>query len=243
MDTTQPLTEKQEVLIEKYVDGECGILSKFKARRLLANNRSARQFLDSLLSLAEELRDFELKQNNPKVDMWDQVSMRIEQEERAERFLGKRNESEKVSAKVSWTSLGWGFSGSLVTAGIVGVVIAFSGRSNPSSKGDDFTKRLERSLEVLDAQGDSRPSAQNVNLPVSSTLRRPVEVDWMRSDGRVHMIQDPQERSAIIWVKRQHPGLAAIDDGSDAQSLARPSNRPVIINERIPDALSVSNQH
>ena len=103
----------------------------------------------------------------------------------------------------------------------------------------------------MNCQGNSRqPVPQNVSLKSSDlgptpslrqASRRPLEVDWMRSDGRVHMIQDSGERSAIIWVKRQHPNVLP-DDGSDQQSIAASPERPIILRERIPDSLNISSQ-
>ena len=31
-----------------------------------------------------------------------------------------------------------------------------------------------------------------------------MEVDWMRGDGPLRVIQNPSEKSTIIWVKRQN---------------------------------------
>jgi hypothetical protein len=55
------------------------------------------------------------------------------------------------------------------------------------------------------------PEISNVSLPQGggSPVRvgrypNSLEVDWMRSDGRVRVMQDSGERSAIIWVKRRN---------------------------------------
>lgn len=45
------LTEKEELLLSRHFDGECGFISRFQAQRLLIRNDQAKLFLmGSLLS-------------------------------------------------------------------------------------------------------------------------------------------------------------------------------------------------
>ena len=60
----------------------------------------------------------------------------------------------------------------------------------------------------------------------------------MRSDGRVHIIQDPDDRSAIIWVKKRKSPIVN-DRMFSIEEEDRP-DRPKIINQRIPESVSVS---
>ena len=68
------------------------------------------------------------------------------------------------------------------------------------------------------------------SVPVTSV----VEVDWMRSDGRVRLIEDPEDTGAIIWIRKRKPTTNAIPLAG-----ARNSNGIQVIEENVPDALIV----
>jgi hypothetical protein len=74
---------------------------------------------------------------------------------------------------------------------------------------------------------------------IPSVSSRPVEVDWMRSDGSVRMIQDPRAGTPIIWVTRrsQVPQLTrrGIRKSDSRESAPRRS-----LQQRVPTATFVS---
>lgn len=59
-----------------------------------------------------------------------------------------------------------------------------------------------------------------------------VELEWIRSDGRVRMIQNPQGRSSIIWIRRRAPLQARTQVAG---------NRPLIIEENMSRNVSALN--
>jgi hypothetical protein len=244
------LTESDEMLIGKYADNECGFFSKIRARRLLARSQEARLFLESLHEYSTDIQAVDNMNKGAKVDLWNKISARIDQEERAEVFLGKRTQVNQENTRVSWSNLGWGLSGGFVTAGIAVVMFLSSSKfsSNLSTNKDDFANRMKRSLEILDAQGNARESVQpemiintSSNQSGSNRLRKPLELDWMRSDGSVRLIQAPQEKSAIIWVKRRNPIARGLADDLSEQALIN-NDRPVLLKERIPETFSISSK-
>lgn len=76
------------------------------------------------------------------------------------------------------------------------------------------------------------PNSRNVSTGssprlIQSQTPQAVEVDWMRGSGPLQLIQNHDQESAIIWIKRAEPGSAAR------------SSRPVIRQSRTPDLYDV----
>ena len=250
------LSETEEMLLVKYIDGECGVVGRYRSRRLIATNEEAKEFVDSLNSVSEQIKQLgEKRVDSVKLDIWDRVERRIDAEERIEFYHGQRQlELEKTNKRSFWPQVAWGLSGSLVTACAATVIFYRAANSGPAQTGDEFASRFQKSLEALDAQTGPDGLARNVSLPLTPrrdlgrSSSRPIEVDWMRSDGRVHMIQNPDERSAIIWVKRKNRSFVAVDEDAtqslSPESIATKSalDRPILFRERIPDSVSVSSE-
>ncbi len=78
-----------------------------------------------------------------------------------------------------------------------------------------------------------------------SSNPRQFEVDWMRSAGRVSMIQDSKGQTALIWVK---PRVKVIDPQSglstlvpvEPRTLARFERRPSRINRSAPSVIAIN---
>lgn len=224
------LKESEEVLLMKFVDDECGILERSRASRLVETSPEAADFVAVMRSAKSDLKDAAARDSR-QVDLWERVSRRITAEERAELFLGKRvavsaEPGAGLFARLFGTRVGWGVSGAVVTAGLafftlwspgqqpqpVDQIARVVGAASPESEGVVPVARRERPRII----NDDVPSA--------------VEVDWMRSDGRVRILPGPSERSTIIWVRRPETFSRS----------KRESNRPVIIERATPVALSAS---
>ena len=164
----------------------------------------------------------------PPCDLWDRISQRIAAEEHASVFLGARTQqtsSTNEKIQQSWYSffstqaLLGGFSGAATTALVLLVVSSY--KTGPSStglvanstNGNSVSQQFTQATLTNNGFEHSRTS---VGAPYSaaSSASRPLllqdrgntvmEVDWMRGDGPLRVIQNPSEKSTIIWVKRQN---------------------------------------
>jgi hypothetical protein len=228
----KPLSDYQERLIAAFLDGECSIIQRWRAVRLLKNNPLAQEYQEQLKAasrgVVEAMRGGEAQSAGHKpVDLWQRVSARIMQEDRAEIFLGRRRV--RVKEGSAWKDslmapLGWGMSGAFATALLALLVF----RANPvgAPVGDNVAKlsppsQLEASGSDL-SSGISPVSLEQQKGPsprlgspaaieepvlagVPQRAPRVFEVDWMKSQGRVKVIPDPAQRAAILWVQRNRP--------------------------------------
>lgn len=239
------LTREDELLLSRHYDGECGFVERWKVKRLLARTPAAEQYLDSLNEVGEQLCIYEtsvVRDENGdsiKVDLWDRIAGRIENEEHAALFLGDRRMQkggEPSIFKFDLSGLLWGVSGSVTTAAIVFMSLGlgvFSGADGRSGN-DQFSA----AFDTEESGSVKKVSMVKREIP-AHPASRPIEVDWVRSDGRVHVIPDPSERSAIIWVKRNRVPVIDVDQLRNKPSEER-VDRPVIIEDDLPRSLSVA---
>ena len=190
------LTRRQEELLLRYADGECGWLGRRRAEALLARDESAREFARAMQRTADEVRAAVRRESSVvEPDLWPRISMRLEQEERAAVFLGARRHETDTRRGMGW-GLAWGMSGAVAAACIAALMI-FQQSSPPSGVGQLVTQApaVVPSVNLVSQHAAYQP-------PVMLEDDAPVQVDWLRSQGRVSMIQGPTRRSAIIWVNR-----------------------------------------
>ncbi len=194
----------------KFADGECGFLERSRAERMLQGSPQARAFLETIKTVSSETQS-ELRREVGSVDLWARVSQRIESEEHAALFLGKREvpAASWHSRLGDWVANRWtlGISGAAVTAAIafLAIVPASLNKFAPSGVSDRMVSMV-RGVS-LDVKEGSRPHGRPQVLEDDGP--NVVEVDWMRSDGRVRMMPSPSRRSTIIWVKKRGPEQTA----------------------------------
>jgi hypothetical protein len=201
-DTT--LSEKDELLLSKYHDGECGVLSAFLAKRLLRDNTVAQDFLRNLEMCSRVLEAEASRVSIPAVDLWDRIDNRIDQEQKAAFYLGERRVTERAPSlierlRASQIAVG-GLSGAAIAA--VALLFLYSPRDIASF-----------SVPINAATSNAQNQFQQVGLGGSPISPRqaalshrgnaPLEVDWMRSNGSLSLIPDASGSSAIIWVRRR----------------------------------------
>lgn len=188
---TETLTAREERLLCKLHDGECGVLARWRAERLVERNPAAREFV-AALALSKEVV-VERGACVERCDLWSDIATRIAQEERAELFLGKRRET-PVERFLSFLrehrQVAWGIPSGAVLAGLILFFVA----PNP---GSDSVKKFG-----VAKTNTGRAPVVNLASTDKARARQPVEVDWVRGNGRVRVMQDPSRNSAIIWVRR-----------------------------------------
>lgn len=247
-----PLSEKQELLIMRYYDGEVSFLEKYRAKSLLSNNSEAEAFWMVLDEAARGSRIVieERSETAGEVDLWSRIERRIEQEERAEFFLGRRELEQDTRSRHSFfdaffaKGFASGFAGAAaaVFLGLMVLPGSIQTLSVPAQSAvirqtgtpivlRDMNASTEAAVNLASGNSSNYGVSAGVNSGVPGSLNvpaprflesaaqgvdedyvepriiesRPVEVDWMRSDGRVRMVHDPSESSPIIWVKRRLP--------------------------------------
>ena len=256
------LSAHEEQLLMSFADGECRwcgskLLGRFKAQRLIARKTSARMFVDSLSRLHTNVVGVV---DTVSADLWDRIESRSEQEERAAIYLGKRTENVAVRERESFwkgvmqpfTQVGpqfmWGASGAAVgvTASVLGLFLV-TGSLPWSIQGGNFQGNNNAVLIAPAAELARNESAlgggaiETVALKSDDTLRRPavrfeepqaVQVEWMRSRGRVHVINDPREKSAIFWVRRKSSTTSPGSNSSQGEIRIIDNDRPSAITVR-----------
>jgi len=230
------LSDGEEQLLLAYLDGEAGVLRRLRAR-LLLRRPEARSYLESVRRVGAETRAWAEERNVPTVDLWQRVSQRLDQEERAAKFLGART-SNVVPVRHVWSErLAWAVPSAAVAALATVFVVGTEFRVPGGFYSMAGTVRQEREqLATIEPSDFGLPGApaQTVSLRSSVPSRpspylsAPVEVKWMRSNGRVQLMQDPENRSAIIWIRtnpahRRRSGISEVAPQS-----------------RIPEAIPVS---
>lgn len=170
--------------------------------------------------------------SSPSLDLWSKIERRIEEEERVALYLGKREVSvEKEESRIPWLKevmnpgVFGGMAVGLATATVAFVVFS-NGYEKPISQqvassfaaavpvniepqrntaeGVDFVTFSDNQNKRRLISREAFRSQQQMRALKRMDSRIPFEVDWMRSDGQVSFIQDPRERSTVIWVNRNN---------------------------------------
>lgn len=233
------LSVRQEVLLVAFHDGECGMFDTLRARYLLRRSASARAFIKSVESADAAYRAHARQvERDCNVDLWDRISARIQAEKHAEVFLGQRTYSAPAAASESvwsiaeWRSrFAWGASGAAF-ASVLAMALVQGGYIGGTAPG----------IAALASRSGSQgliPSATQVSYAGAGTsagagIRAvdPIEMDWMRSEGRVQVLHPPSERTSIIWVRprAQGQGGASNDSPQRVPRLSRSNSRiPIAI--------------
>lgn len=230
------LSEKQELLLSRFYDGECSCISAFFARRLLIKNTSAQFFLSELEGLSAKCAD--LVSEPSSVDLWARVDARIEQEQRAEFYVGahrSRVAREPLFQRINLRHATFGgLSGAAIAAAVLMVlarpqqIVTFSA----PAAGPVAHNQLIQQAGITNSN-----TQRSLYQTTPAKQHRSLEVDWMRANGSLKLIPDPSGASAIIWVRpRSLP--------SNPRTLP-PHIKPTplgLAREAAPEAISPRNQ-
>jgi hypothetical protein len=197
---SKQLSEPQQLLLSSYVDNQCSFVARMRAERLIRQSEHARLFVESLKKTSQAYRSlFSTPTASP--DLWDKINTRINAEERAALYLGQRkpvataNEGSVASHFFSKQALFGGLSGAAIAACVLVLI------SRPTKSG-----------EIIPVYTGGPVAAQNASAFHQASLGAPqrevapgssMEVDWMRSNGSLKIIQSPNDKSAILWVRRK----------------------------------------
>lgn len=198
------LSEKEEILLSRYFDGECGLLSSFLAKRLLRDNASAQRFITSLERCSRAVEAEASNVSLPAVDLWERIDNRIDQEQKAAFYLGERRVVERAPSllerlRTSQAAVG-GLSGAAIAAVALLFIYAPKDITSFSVPGASSTSNSHGQFQQVGF--GASPSSQRP-AGFTQSANRALEVDWMRSNGSLSLIPDATGSSAIIWVRRR----------------------------------------
>jgi len=142
-----------------------------------------------------------------KVDLWGKIETRIEQEERAALYLGQRRLKESKPSLFERIDLRQallgGASGAAIAAALLitlttrpSEIVKFSAPHAGPVSGSGIIHQA--------GVGVANSNTQHPNyLTQNRASRNPLQVDWMRANGSLRLIPDPNGSSSIIWIRRQ----------------------------------------
>ena len=213
-----PLNDDEEILLSKLFDGECTPVEERAAHDLLVSSSFARNFFGELGSVKKQLCEShaQIRQSlGSGSEFWKKVSNRIEQEEKTAVLLGPRERSiadiSPITRAAQWLRQSFVFGGlaGACVAAVLLLVLSPNTSNSPSKRSASFFQ----SNSPADSGGVSQVSLADNRSLDSTAKRRPnilfdqagsaMEVDWMRGNGPVKVIQSPGERAPIIWVRRK----------------------------------------
>lgn len=206
------LSERQERCLARWLDGEAGWLDRLYVRCWLGRTKAAQSYISQLGRINAVLTDSVSEQvGGGAVDLWDRISTRLDQEEKAALFLGSRAiVSKHRPLVVSWPEkVVWGASGACVAVALVAVTVLIRPYSAMFESSQLAVSRLDASDPTLMASGNAEVGSYQVptrlvsTQPVSSrATSRNWEMDWIRSVGSVSLVDDANGGSAVMWVNR-----------------------------------------
>jgi hypothetical protein len=197
---SKELSERQELLLSSYVDNECSFLSRLRAERLIKQNETAKLFVQNLKNTSQTYRSL-FSDTAASTNLWDKISQRIDAEERAALYLGQRKpatvaqERPTLANFFSKQALLGGLSGAAVAACVLMLV------SRPAKPGEIIPVYTGGPVAAHNASAFHQASLGSA--PQAAVAGSSMEVDWMRSNGSLKIIQNPSDNSAIFWVRKR----------------------------------------
>ncbi len=257
----QGLSPCDEELILSYLDGEAGFFSARRAKRILERSPSAQSFADSILALRSRIGEWHQIQleRSGKVDLWERIERRIDQEERAAVFLGGREfasrmrqprvEGESIFSKI-FGPWGWSATTAVVAASLTFVLVQPVEKTNPSlSLGPSTTPRLlDEPLPGMGVRDVSfiDNSDQYHRDQMKQIYRRAKVRESLRGESNSQIVpSEMNQLTQVDWmrsdgqlyfVQQPRPGSTIIwvkrpKPAQNAGALAPRADRPVVFGE------------
>ena len=249
---SRDLSEREEELLARFFDNEASFFERFRVKSLRRMKPAATDdFLQSLAVIREisrgELAGV-LKDNPVQVDLWQGINQRLDEEERLAIYyhsdravsVDATPEQESFVSRLM-DRFAWSVSGGVVAACATFLLI------QPSPQPFDLSRLKSSSfLQSVSGHGGEVSPVVSRSQIYRRSAPHVVEVDWMRSDGRVQMLHEPTDHSAMIWVRKRQPIGSMLSRGG--RGIVSESAIPVgaapieVLDQRIPQSIPVSNR-
>jgi hypothetical protein len=213
-DESTTLTEKEMLLLSAYADEQCSFLSRILAERLIKKKPDAQLFISNLQQTSSLFQEHSPSREIA-VDLWSKIDQRITAEERAALYLGKRENSpqKEVTSLFQRIASSQALFGGLSGAAVAALVLVFISR--PAKPGEILPVYTGGPVAAVNSS-----AFHQTGLAASSAPQSTMEVDWMRGNGSLQLIQNPESKSAIIWVRRRNQ-----TNSTPARAIATPTIR------------------
>jgi len=196
------LTLKQEELLERYFDNECGLFGRIRASSLLRNSEAAKSFYTYLKSLSEGITLYEKRLPELSEDIWSKIERGIDLGERLQMIEAEEKGGLGDFGKSlweTWAKMSWGAAGGVAVAALLLVFIKSPDLSKTVNMAPVAIKSEARAVQL------ASDATQNLNsgalllgaAGISPSFHR------LRSGGRVKVTRKPTEHSTILWISRK----------------------------------------
>ena len=202
MTVEETLSNSKQLLLSRFFDGECGPVASWRARRLIAKNLLAKQFIDNLEAIQIAINDNQAHRLES-VDLWARIEQRIEEETKAEFYLGTRKAFTKPTIFENLLDTYGTWIGGVSGAAIAGLALFSLQSPSPTTASITLPSNLTRATTAQPIA--ARTNGFQPSLRAPRLQRNKIDsfgVDWMRSEGALHFIPDPNGSSTIIWITR-----------------------------------------
>ena len=222
------LTLKHQKKLDKYFDGQLNFITTFFIKNLIHNNQEAKSYLENLKDISNKLKSANSVPSKTKDEFWQNITIRIDQEEKASFYLGARRESfgtEKAPRKSLFANPYLSGASVAIASFFLGIVFRtqyldsnLKNIENTSSKQvatvqgavEQNTQLANSSLVNFNEYQRSRQQVANVTYNESNNLRpttrqvsTEVDIDWLKSDGRIKIIPSSEGSGGVIWIKKK----------------------------------------
>lgn len=223
------LNDRERSLLMSYHDSsrdlsQLTFTERWKLRRVLREKPEAELFLKFLTNISAQVVEAVTSQNiRLNKSLWSNIDQRIDQEERAALYLGKRDlsldrDNRGLGQLATWAEYRWAVpsavAASLIVAG--GLFMSKAGQVDSLTSRATIARSSNSTAGSMGAETSSlsrvRFASKQDDLPqiIEPSRNRPqtlsnVDVDWVHSDGAVRFLSDPERNSTMIWVKKRAP--------------------------------------
>lgn len=229
------LSQKQEILLMRYSDGEGSILVKWEARRLIRTHPAAQAFIDDLNLCGEIVRrrgGCVEQLLPPSWSVASGVHGDIEKQECFKQAIGAPKLWRLFSPEMV-SRVGWGATGALTAASVILVMAPPSGVPQTKNGGINSSSievdRRRSGLAVQPAAlgvdrlagGGGIDDNRKYRLLFGEARGGASQhgVEWYRSGGQLQFIGSPGARGPVMWVMR---------NGSARRRMSQPKVVPTV---------------
>lgn len=171
MTVEETLSNSKQLLLSRFFDGECGPVASWRARRLIAKNLLAKQFIDNLEAIQIAINDNQAHRLES-VDLWARIEQRIEEETKAEFYLGTRKAFTKPTIFENLLDTYGTWIGGVSGAAIAGLALFSLQSPSPTTASITLLKSNQSDNSPTDRRTNERIPAQSACTTIATKQDR-----------------------------------------------------------------------